>query len=50
MCTHLHNITQTPTNQLNVLLLQLLDNEAKTFQGELILKKIKLPLNAISIC
>lgn len=42
MRTLLHNSTQTPTNQLNALLLQLLDNEAKTFQGDeckFILKK-----------
>lgn len=33
MCSHLHNSTQTPT-KLNVLMIQLLDNEAKTFQGD----------------
>lgn len=35
ICNHLHNHTQTPTNQLNDLLLQLLDNEAKTWLFEI---------------
>lgn len=30
MCTVLLNSTQTPTDRLNVLLVQLLDDEAKT--------------------